>query len=329
MKQYHLHLKGYVGSWDFDPGYVDYILDKNKDGHVDVLIDSLGGDVASALSIAAAFRRHGDVSVHFVGMNASAATIASLGAKHVSMDASAMYLVHKCSVGFFKWGSKNADELAELIADCEKSKDDLDKLDLNVARMYSGKCKKKQCDMLDVMSRAAWLTAEEALEWGFVDEITDLPEEAAPVLTEALASQISAAGIPVPPLPIQRPSSTLERILTAIASLFTPVNYRTMNTEPRTAEAVEAQPVVEETAEAPQEPTAEEQRIAELEAERDSLNARIAELEAEVQRLGAAPGDSTTAVVEETKAQKEEISELDEFLAVGSRAAQLLDSIRR
>ena len=45
-----------------------------------MLIDSLGGSLAMALSIVAAFRNHENVNVHFVGMNASAATIASLGA---------------------------------------------------------------------------------------------------------------------------------------------------------------------------------------------------------------------------------------------------------
>ena len=70
---YNLHLKGYVGGCDFDRNYVDYVLAKNKDKPVHVLIDSLGGSLATALSIASAFRAHGDVTVHFVGMNASAA----------------------------------------------------------------------------------------------------------------------------------------------------------------------------------------------------------------------------------------------------------------
>ena len=39
-KQYQLHLKGFVGGFDFDADYVDYILGKHKDSEVDVLIDS-------------------------------------------------------------------------------------------------------------------------------------------------------------------------------------------------------------------------------------------------------------------------------------------------
>lgn len=124
---YNITLKGYVGGEDFDRSKVDRTLADNDGKLVNVLIDSLGGSLATGLSISAAFRNHGNVNVHFVGLNASAATIASLGAAHISIDAGAMYLVHKCSMAFFEWGSLNSDQFATLIADCEKIKADLDK----------------------------------------------------------------------------------------------------------------------------------------------------------------------------------------------------------
>lgn len=43
--KYNLHLKGYVGGWDFDSDYVDFVLKKNTDKEVAVLIDSLGGQL--------------------------------------------------------------------------------------------------------------------------------------------------------------------------------------------------------------------------------------------------------------------------------------------
>ena len=67
--QYNLHLKGFVGGADFDRNYVDYVLAKNAGKGVNVLIDSLGGNLATALSIAAAVKNHGKVNVHFVGIN--------------------------------------------------------------------------------------------------------------------------------------------------------------------------------------------------------------------------------------------------------------------
>lgn len=73
--EYNLHLKGFVGGYGFDRDYVDHILAKNTGKPDNVFVDSTGGSLATALSISSAFKLHGDVSVHFVGMNASAAII--------------------------------------------------------------------------------------------------------------------------------------------------------------------------------------------------------------------------------------------------------------
>lgn len=221
---YHISLKGYVGGYDFDRSTVDRELAKNEGKQVNVLIDSLGGSLATGLSISAAFRNHGNVNVHFVGLNASAATIASLGAARISIDAGAMYLVHKCSMAFFEWGSLNSDQFATLIADCEKIKADLDKLDLNCAQLYAARCKRKPEDLLAMMKAGGWLTAKEALDWGFVDEITDLADEPAPKLTDALASAMASEGMPIPNIPLAETDreSLFGKFLTAIASLFKP-----------------------------------------------------------------------------------------------------------
>ena len=222
---YQLHLKGFVGGYDFDADYVDYILNKNKDNEVHVLIDSLGGRSNTALSIFSAFKRHGNVNVHFVGMNASAATIASLGAKHITMDASAMYLVHKCSIGFFEWGQLNSDGLQALIDNIEHQKTDLDKLDANIAQMYATRGKKEPAELLDLMKAGGWLTAQEALAWGFVDELTDYEDETAPVLTETMANAMSAAGIPVPDMPSMKMTSqeqsAIAKFLATLGQFFT------------------------------------------------------------------------------------------------------------
>lgn len=74
---YNIQLKGYVGGWNFDRSDVDAVLAENDDKQVNVLIDSLGGSLATSLSISAAFRNHGNVNAHFVDLNASAATILS------------------------------------------------------------------------------------------------------------------------------------------------------------------------------------------------------------------------------------------------------------
>ena len=195
-KKFDLKLKGYVGSWDFDSDYVDYVLDKAADKEVSVLIDSLGGSVATALSVSSAFANHGNVHVYYRGMNASAATIASMGAKHIAIEKNAMYLVHKCSFPIFEWSALNADQLKEKAAEYMKTAADAEKIDLTIATAYADRCKKEVKDLLDLMREEKWLTAQEALEWGFVDEVIDSTEDVK--LTQTVANAMAAAGIPLP-----------------------------------------------------------------------------------------------------------------------------------
>ncbi len=73
--QYALHLKGFVGGADFDRNYVDYVLAQHVGKPVNVLIDSLGGSVATALSIASAFRKPKEPSLWFVKVINKSATL--------------------------------------------------------------------------------------------------------------------------------------------------------------------------------------------------------------------------------------------------------------
>ena len=356
---YHLHLKGYVGGCDFDRNYVDYILARNEGKPVNVLIDSLGGSLATALSIASAFRAHGDVTVHFVGMNASAATIASLGAKHISMDSSAMYLVHKCSAEFFEWGSLNADQLAEVRDNCEAAIRDLNKLDNNVASMYAGKCSKKQEALLDLMREGGWLTAAEALEWGFVDEVTQFNEEK-PVLTDAVASAMAAAGMPIPNLPMDTNESLLSRFIAALASIFKPNKVET-HAEPielkgeTSDENQEHESTETEVTNNPKEQTksvemkklfktvgavlgiedfavgedgitlsaAQIESVENALAERDKRNEELAE---QVNAMKAAPAEKSNSVVE-TSHEQNEPSQFEGFVKTVNTAKELFNMV--
>lgn len=216
-KNYNLFLKGRVGYWDFNADMVNYVLDKHKDNEVHVLIDSTGGDVATALSISSLFNLHGNVHCHYVGMNASAATIAAMGAKHITIDADALFLVHKCMSLVLEWDYMNADELAAHISELEKQKKDNETIDGCIAGMYAKRCKKTKDELLTLMKEGAWLTAQQAKEWGFVDEITNDPEDEKPVLTDSVASVFADAGIPIPPIDVKK-GSFLERLFNFFSS---------------------------------------------------------------------------------------------------------------
>ena len=354
--KYHLHLKGYVGGYDFDRDYVDYVLSKNPDTEVHVLIDSLGGSLATALSIVAAFREHANVHVHYVGMNASAATIVSLGAKHVSIDSSAMYLVHKCSVEFFRWASANSDKLADIIKEAKQMKSDLEKMDANVAQMYASKCQKSPEDLLALMKKGGWLTAKEALEWGFVDEITDYEEDSAPVITDSIAADMASSGIPVPSCYSgQQPSNIFARFIDALTNFFSNSNtlskMEQANTTTQQEQVQTQQPApapqasVQQPAAGTQVQTQQEQPAADaqaqaLEQQRQTLEAQhntaiaakdqeIAQLRAELDALKKAPGASTSQVVETEKKDnpQDKHSAVEKFFETCRRATELYNLV--
>lgn len=328
-QNYNLHLKGYVGGRDFDADYVDFVLNKNSNSEVHVLIDSLGGSLATALSIVAAFRNHGNVHVHYVGMNASAATIASLGAKHVSIDSSAMYLVHKCSMEFFQWASANSDKLNSIIKEAKQMKDDLEKMDANVAEMYAAKCKKKPEDLLALMKKGGWLTAKEALEWGFVDEITEYEDDEAPIITDLVAADMSAAGIPVPAgiSKEQTSNNVMARFIESLTNFFksnqNSKSQMTTDTNQPQAQQNEAPATEVQQAEAI---TAEDHNNAIA-----AKDAEIANLKAEIEAMKKAPGDSTSHVVDSKPSQSEQKNEdpssPEAFFATRKRAQELYDNI--
>ncbi|MBR6746507.1 MAG: Clp protease ClpP [Muribaculaceae bacterium] len=308
-KKYNLHLKGYVGGGDFDADYVDYILGKNDGQEVNVLIDSLGGSVATALSISSAFRNHGNVNVHYVGMNASAATIASLGARHVSIDASAMYLVHKCSSLVFKFAQLNADELQSLIEECEQQKNDLQKIDLNIASMYAGKCKKNKEDLLELMRVGGWLSAKEALDWGFVDEITDNPEDSAPAIDDATISALASAGIPIPNVTKEK-DGFFAKLISSLSALFANnhSSSKIITAMNKTFRFVCALLQVDALTSndgkitlSDEQMQAVEDRIAALESQVTDLNNQISDKDSLIENLKKTPADDSTTVVDEGK----------------------------
>ena len=332
---YHISLKGYVGGADFDRATVDKELAKNEGKQVNVLIDSLGGSLATGLSISAAFKNHGNVNVHFVGLNASAATIASLGAAHISIDAGAMYLVHQCSMAFFEWGSLNSAQFATLIADCEKIKADLDKLDLNCAQLYAARCKRKPEDLLALMKAGGWLTAKEALDWGFVDEITDLADEPAPKLTDALASAMASEGMPIPNIPIAEADkeSAFARFLAALTSFFKP------STNPITTAMIKTYTFLSAIL-ADKPLTVKDGAATVTAAQLDAIEAALAEKDrlcneqkqtiADLQaKLAAKPAEASSQVVEDNKPSGSAgpKNDVEQFVETYNSAKKLFDEV--
>lgn len=209
---YNIEIDDYIGRWGVSKQNISNQLSALKNKDVTVRINSLGGLLEHGLDIRQQFIDHGRVTAYLFGYVASAATVASLGANTVCISRYAFYLVHKVSNWVDAWGQMNADQIAELIEQLKQNKLENDKMDLVLAQMYADKCKKKVSDILDVLKKGEWLTAQEALEYGFVDEIIEDGEKLN--YDAATSRKFNSLGLPELPIPLTKEnSSLLDKIL--------------------------------------------------------------------------------------------------------------------
>jgi len=194
-----IDIDGYIGSGGYSSQYVKNALRDAKDDDVEVHINSLGGDVSHAIAIKDMLQAHGKVAAIYSGMSASSATIIGLGCEIIKMTKDSFILIHKPMMYVDAWGALNEDELKQLIEKLDAQLEGAQKVTLQIAKMYNEKSGKSMKDILDLMKRCTWLTAEESKKWGFVDEITE------PVKVTNYADDLKLvallAGNDLPPLP--------------------------------------------------------------------------------------------------------------------------------
>ncbi len=310
---YNLTIDDFIGAWGYSKQYVRKELSSYKGKHVDVKISSLGGDLDHGLDIRQQFIDHGDVTVYISGFVASAATVIAMGAKRIVMSKYAMFLVHKCSNFIEAWGSYNADQMQQLIDELEANKKENDKIDVVLANMYAAKCGKKVSEILSILKDGRWLTAEEALDYGFVDELTDM-ESSKMNFTPELRSKfnaigISTAGLEISPEPQskQQPKmksykfSAIDSLLKLDAGL-TPDNDGYVSVEAAQMETINN--TIDTL-------TAESKA---LKKDLDDAQSKIAQLEEQIKNLKEAPGDATDDI--EDGADEQKLTSIDLYNSV-------------
>ena len=171
--KYDLHIDGPIGYW-ITASSIRSKMEEigRKDGEeLRVRICSPGGSLSEGLAICALFRDHGNVHAYIQGMTASAATVLAMGAKKVSMSSESVILVHNASYMLLEWEQANKERLAEKQEEYETLRRDLSTLDGVMARLYAKRSGRSEEEMSSLMTDERWLSAEEALSLGLVDEI--------------------------------------------------------------------------------------------------------------------------------------------------------------
>lgn len=214
-KTYNIEIDSYIGY----PISRQYVYDRLKacgDGPVSVRINSLGGDLNTALYIRQLFADHGDVTVEFQGFCASAATILAMGAKQVNMSRHALLLVHQCSSYSETYGFYNRDELEEAIVKLKKNQADLDTIDRVVASVYAAKAGGSPQKMAALMAESRWINAEEALKLGLIDAIDDdddvADDDPSKAISASVRAHFVACGLPLPNQNSMRSVSTMATV---------------------------------------------------------------------------------------------------------------------
>jgi len=190
-----IKIDSYIGSWGYSKQLLKYDLnDTQKDGVV-IEIASLGGDLYHAIDMHNQIAQHGNVEVVFTGPSASAATILAMGAKKVSIIDNSFFLIHKVMAVVDNWGMFNEEELDKLIQDLKTLRSENLKFDQAIARIYQRKTGMAINDILSEMKKDTWMTAQEAKDLGFVDEIME-PTTQYNYLSERFVAMVRGAELP-------------------------------------------------------------------------------------------------------------------------------------
>ena len=305
--EYDIYINSTIG-WPFSAEYVREELAKCKEKKCVVYLSSLGGSVRDALQIRQLFIEHGDVECHLHGFVASAATILAMGAKKVVMGEFALLLVHRCSDWVDTWGQMNAEEIERAIKDLESSKDALETIDRTIASIYAARTGKNVEEVAEWMERAEWLTAQECLDRGLVDEICK--DDCQQTMTAALRGEFLACGLPLPKQEERREKKNARTLMQAISSIFDKKptetitnNTTTQHTMKKTTKyalilaALSAESLMAEEGKialTEEQMGTIEDLLSELNAEAAKKDERIQDLEQELATLKAQDGDDTT-----------------------------------
>ena len=160
-----------------------------------IKLNSPGGDVFQGLEIYNCLKDHAsNITVEVTGEAASAATFILAGADKVIMNVGTTMMIHEASS--FAWGNKS---------DIKKVLNALDVIDQSLVNIYVAQTDQDEEQIKSWMSEEKWFTADEAVKYGFADEVKKATKKTSDISMDDIAAMIdqkfAALATPVPPEP--------------------------------------------------------------------------------------------------------------------------------
>ena len=134
-----------------------------KNSDINLHINCVGGDVFDGMAIYNILKkRTAKTTVYIEGIAASMGSVIALAADTVVMAENSLFMIHNA------WGGANGEA-----KDMKKTAALLDKISGEIADIYVKKTKLPYDKVKDMMDEETWLNADEALDLGFIDSISD------------------------------------------------------------------------------------------------------------------------------------------------------------
>ncbi len=137
-------------------------LSEIKASQIDLHINSPGGGVFDGITIYNLLKQHpANITTYIDGLAASIASVIALAGDKVIMAENALYMIHN-PTGLAMGTATDMRSLADV----------LDKIAGTMITTYVGKSKKSETEIKTMLDEETWMNAAEALEAGFIDEIS-------------------------------------------------------------------------------------------------------------------------------------------------------------
>lgn len=128
---------------------------------LEVLVNSYGGDVKAGQEIYSLLNGVKTSVAVIQSFAASAAGVAAMGCHTVRMSPVGVIMIHNVSCGGVSGDYHEMDKASHMLRTLNSA----------MANAYAAKSGRPLDEILRIMDRETWLTAERAMEYGFIDEI--------------------------------------------------------------------------------------------------------------------------------------------------------------
>lgn len=147
--------------------FVSLIGNLDEGTTINLHIYSPGGSIFEGNEIANALANHkGQVNVTCGALCASIATVIAMAGDTIKMVKNGQFMIHDPST--VAWGSSK---------DLRSAADLIDRLKDGIVASYASRTKKDPTDLAKKMADETWFTAQEALDFGFIDAIVEPDDE--------------------------------------------------------------------------------------------------------------------------------------------------------